>query len=88
MLGNMATPKLFMIGATGFIGAAVYDLIYAKHPEYDYTALVRNKEKAEELVAHYPLTRAIVGDLNDPQFIESEAEKANIVISKHPHCLV
>jgi N-acetyl-gamma-glutamylphosphate reductase len=81
----MATPKVFMIGATGFIGAAVYDLIYAKHPEYDYTALVRTKEKAGELIAHYPLTRAIVGDLNDSQLIESEAEKANIVISKHPH---
>lgn len=84
----MATTKVFMIGATGFIGATVYDLIYAKHPEYDYTALVRTKQKAEEFVAHYPLTRAIVGDLSDAQLIESEAEKANIVISKHPHCLV
>ena len=80
----MATPKVFMIGATGFIGATVYDLIYAKHPEYDYTALVRTKEKADELVAHYPLTRVVVGDLNDVQLIESEAEKANVVISKGP----
>ena len=72
-----------MIGATGFVGATVYDLIYAKHPEYDYTALVRTKEKADELVAHYPLTRVLVGDLNDPQLIESEAGQANIVISKY-----
>lgn len=84
----MSNSKIFIIGATGFIGATVYDLVYAKHPEYDYTALVRSKEKAEELVARYPLTHAIIGDLNDIQLIKSEAQKANIVISKCPYRLV
>src|SRR5947207_2677716 len=81
----MAAPKVFMLGATGFIGATVYDLIYAKHPEYEYTALVRTKEKADELITRYPLTLALVGDLNDSRLIELEAENANIVINKSPY---
>lgn len=70
-----------MLGATGFIGAAVFDLIYAKHPEYRYTALVRSEEKADELVARYPLVQPIIGDGSKTELLQSEAAKANIVIS-------
>jgi 1-deoxy-D-xylulose 5-phosphate reductoisomerase len=77
----MSDVHVFMLGATGFIGSAVFDLIYAKHPEYRYTALVRSKEKADELVARYPLTQAVIGDGSKIELLKSEVAKANIVIS-------
>jgi N-acetyl-gamma-glutamylphosphate reductase len=78
----MSTTKVLIIGATGFIGAAVFDLVYAKHPEYSYTVLMRSKEKAAELLARYPLINPLISDMSNTQLLESEAEKANIVISK------
>lgn len=77
----MSKLNVFILGATGFIEATAFDLMYVKHPEYDYTALVRSQEKAVALVTRYPLLRMVVGDLTILELIELEAENANIVIS-------
>ena len=76
----MVETRVFFLGATGFIGAAVFDLLYAKHPECRYTALVRSNEKATELIIRYPLVHAIIGDANNMELIQAESAKANIVI--------
>ena len=78
----MADVNVFILGATGYIGCTVFDLLYAKHPEYRFAALVRSASAAKELVDRYPLIRPLIGDLENAGLIESEAEKANIVISK------
>lgn len=77
----MADTQVFFLGATGFVGATVFDLIYAKHPEYRFTALVRSNEKATDLINRYPLVHVIVGDANNTDLIQKESAKANIVIS-------
>jgi 1-deoxy-D-xylulose 5-phosphate reductoisomerase len=77
----MADTQVFFLGATGFVGATVFDLIYAKHPEYRFTALVRSNEKATDLINRYPLVHVIIGDANNTDLIQKESAKANIVIS-------
>ena len=77
----MSEARIFILGATGYIGAAAFDLIYAKHPEYRFTALVRSNEKAAELAARYPLVRTVIGDGSNLESIQSEATNASIVIS-------
>ena len=77
----MADVNVFILGATGYIGAAVLDLLYAKHPEYRFTALVRSTAAGKELLDRYPLLRPVMGDLENAKLIETESENANIVIS-------
>ena len=72
------------LGATGYIGAAVFDLLYAKHPEYRFTALVRSPSSSNELLDRYPLLRPVIGGLDNSALIEIESEKSNIVISNRP----
>src|SRR6185503_19430745 len=62
--------RVFLTGATGYIGAAVLDaLVRGGH---DVTALVRNKDKARRVAARggHP----VVGDLADPESFRAEAE--------------
>src|SRR5260221_5880160 len=62
--------RIFLTGATGYIGAAVLDaLLRAGH---DVTALVRNNEKAKGVANRggHP----VIGDLADPESYRAAAE--------------
>src|SRR5438067_4467160 len=62
--------RIFLTGATGYIGAAVLDaLVRAGH---DVTALVRNNEKAKGVAKRggHP----VIGDLADPESYRAAAE--------------
>src|SRR5262245_66503814 len=62
--------RIFLTGATGYIGAAVLDaLLRAGH---DVTALVRNNEKARSVAKRggHP----IVGNLAEPEPLRGAAE--------------
>src|SRR3954467_1307200 len=62
--------RIFLTGATGYVGGAVLDaLVRAGH---DVTALVRDKGKAR-LVARRG-ARPVVGNLADPESYKSSAE--------------
>ncbi|KAH9827711.1 Nucleoside-diphosphate-sugar epimerase [Teratosphaeria destructans] len=71
--------KIFLLGATGYIGGdALYAIAHA-HPEYDITALVRNSDKGAVVAKEYPSIRLVYGDLDDSALLEEEAKKADIV---------
>ncbi|KAI4859913.1 NAD(P)-binding protein [Hypoxylon rubiginosum] len=73
-------PKIFLTGATGYIGGdALYSLVKA-HPDYEYTLLVRNEERGKPVAAAYPNARLVYGSLDDVDVIEKEAAAADIVI--------
>ncbi|KAI0882238.1 NAD(P)-binding protein [Annulohypoxylon maeteangense] len=73
-------PKIFLTGATGFIGGdALYSLVKA-HPDYEFTLLVRNEERGKPVAAAYPKARLVYGSLDDTNIIEKEAAAADIVI--------
>ncbi|OOQ81596.1 nucleoside-diphosphate-sugar epimerase [Penicillium brasilianum] len=72
--------KLFVTGATGYIGGDALANIYAAHPDFSYVVLVRSTEKAEQVRAHYPNTRVVVGNLDNSALLERESAAADIVL--------
>jgi nucleoside-diphosphate-sugar epimerase len=68
--------RIFLTGATGYIGSAVQDaLLRAGH---DVTALVRDPEKAERVSLRG--VRPIVGDLSKPTSYAVPAENADAIV--------
>jgi hypothetical protein len=51
-----------------------------KHPEYEISALVRTKEKANVVQASYPSIRIVLGDLDNSELLKEEAAKADVII--------
>lgn len=75
-------PKLFLTGATGYIGGSTLHHVTASHPDYDITCLVRNSDKGSQIASQYPSAHLVYGDLDNGDLLEKEAEKADIVLSK------
>jgi len=75
----MAAPKVFLTGTTGYIGGDGLYVLYQAHPDWEFSALVRTKEKATQLVNQFPKVRIVYGDLDSADILEEEAIKADIV---------
>jgi uncharacterized protein YbjT (DUF2867 family) len=74
--------KIFVTGATGYIGG---DALYATaqaHPEYEITALVRNSDKGAQVAKDYAKVKLVYGDLDSSDVIAEEARKADVVCRK------
>ncbi|KAK2025303.1 NAD(P)-binding protein [Colletotrichum zoysiae] len=74
------TLKIFHTGVTGYIGGDAFYALYEKHPEHEYTLLVRNEERAAPVKKAYPKVRIVIGSLNDADVIEKEAAAADVVV--------
>ncbi|KAK1991437.1 NAD(P)-binding protein [Colletotrichum falcatum] len=72
--------KIFLTGATGYIGGDALFHLYKKHPEFEYALLVRSEDKAKKVVENYPTVRIVLGGLDDSEKLEREASWADIVI--------
>ncbi|KAJ5737508.1 uncharacterized protein N7483_002633 [Penicillium malachiteum] len=72
-------PQVFILGATGYIGGDGLYAIANAHPDWELSALVRNKDKAAVLSSKYPKIRVVHGDLDSSYIIEEEVKKADIV---------
>ncbi|KEY64907.1 hypothetical protein S7711_03899, partial [Stachybotrys chartarum IBT 7711] len=68
-------------GATGYIGGQVLREVTRSHPEYRFTALVRDAQKAADISAAYGSVTTVIGSLDDDDIIEREASKADIVLN-------
>ncbi|KAM5349931.1 hypothetical protein ACJ41O_006436 [Fusarium nematophilum] len=77
---SMAGKKVFITGATGFIGGDAFYALYEAEPGWVYTLLARSEEKGKEIQAKYPGVKVVVGSLDDSQVIERAASEADIVI--------
>ncbi|KAK2766066.1 hypothetical protein FQN54_007581 [Arachnomyces sp. PD_36] len=75
----MASPKIFLTGATGYIGGDSLAVITKAHPDWDITALVRSKEKGAQVTNNHPNVKLVYGDLDSTGLIEEESKKADIV---------
>ncbi|KAI8625144.1 nucleoside-diphosphate-sugar epimerase [Xylariaceae sp. FL1651] len=73
-------PKIFLTGATGYIGGEALYSIHKAHPDFEFTLLVRNEEKAKPVAAQYPKARFVYGNLDDAEVIEKAAAEADIVV--------
>lgn len=55
-------------------------MLYKAHPEYSYTAVVRNSEKGAPVAARFPEIRLVYGDMDSSDLIEEESANADIVL--------
>ncbi|KAL2833112.1 transcription factor/nuclear export subunit protein 2-domain-containing protein [Aspergillus pseudoustus] len=78
----MAPLKVFLTGATGYIGGDVLYAVNQAHPDWEISVLVRSKEKGAKLTSEYPKVRIVYGDLDSADMIEEETKNASIVF----HC--
>ncbi|RDW67344.1 uncharacterized protein DSM5745_09210 [Aspergillus mulundensis] len=72
--------RIFLLGATGYIGGEVLHALQHAHPDYEIAALVRSAEKAGRVVAAYPRVRVVSGDLDNTSLVEEEARRSDVVI--------
>lgn len=70
---------LVSTGATGYIGGDGLYVIASAHPDWQLSALVRSKEKADSLSSKYPQVRVVLGDLDSSDIIEEEVKNADFV---------
>ncbi|KAH7073967.1 hypothetical protein BKA63DRAFT_567132 [Paraphoma chrysanthemicola] len=73
-------PRIFITGATGYIGGDTLFALHSKHPEYEYAALVRTDQKAKPVKEAFPNVRIVLGSLDDFDILEEEAAKADVII--------
>lgn len=76
------TAKIFITGATGYIGGDALYQLYQKHPEFEYALLIRTQEKADKVLEKYPKARVVIGGLDDSETLEREAAWADVVLRK------
>ncbi|KAI0525657.1 nucleoside-diphosphate-sugar epimerase [Xylaria bambusicola] len=73
-------PKIFLTGATGYIGGEALYSISQAHPDADLTLLVRSEDKAKLVSAQYPSAKFVYGGLDDSEALEKAAAEADIVV--------
>ncbi|GFF34281.1 uncharacterized protein YLL056C [Aspergillus udagawae] len=72
--------RIFLTGASGYIGGDVLHALRSTHPEYSISALVRDTRKAAILSQAYPNVRVVSGDLDSTSLIEEEVRLADVVV--------
>jgi N-acetyl-gamma-glutamylphosphate reductase len=84
--------KVFITGATGYIGGDTLYHVHQQHPNFEYALLVRSEDKAKTVKDKYPNARIVIASLDDSATLEREASWADIVIRlvrpvhHWPHC--
>ncbi|KAI3584247.1 hypothetical protein IWW34DRAFT_800267 [Fusarium oxysporum f. sp. albedinis] len=76
----MATSKLFITGATGYIGGDFLYEAYHTRPTWEISALVRSEVAVSSLQEKYPRIRIVRGDLDSADLLRDEAQRADIVL--------
>ncbi|KAH0566351.1 hypothetical protein GP486_000257 [Trichoglossum hirsutum] len=77
----MTQPRIFYLGATGYVGGHAFNILAKNHPECQIVALVRNDEQATKLKAAFPTVEAVLGDLDSTDVLIREASRANVIIN-------
>ncbi|CAK7263463.1 hypothetical protein SEPCBS119000_000503 [Sporothrix epigloea] len=75
--------KIFLTGATGYIGGDAFYALYNAHPEYDYTLLVRSQDRADIVNKAFPDAKNIhfvFGNLDSADAISAAAAAADVVL--------
>ncbi|PYI09774.1 NAD dependent epimerase/dehydratase family protein [Aspergillus sclerotiicarbonarius CBS 121057] len=72
--------RIFLTGASGYIGGDVLYALKSAFPKCEYTALLRDQEKANTISKAYPDVRIILGDLDSSSLLEEQARGADIVV--------
>ncbi|KAF2819197.1 NAD(P)-binding protein [Ophiobolus disseminans] len=74
--------KLFITGATGYIGGDALYTVANTYPDLEITALVRNSDKGAKVASQYAKIRLVYGNLDSSDLLTKESAAADIVL----HC--
>jgi N-acetyl-gamma-glutamylphosphate reductase len=67
-------------GVTGYIAGDAFSQLYEEHPNYEYSLLIRTKDKADKVQQTYKNVRIVLGGLDDSSLLEEEAANTDIVL--------
>ncbi|TVY26076.1 hypothetical protein LHYA1_G004293 [Lachnellula hyalina] len=73
-------PRIFLTGASGYVGGQFIPNMRAKHPSYQIISLVRTKETGEKLTSKYPSVQIVIGDLDSSSLLVEQSKLADVVI--------
>ncbi|KAG0359299.1 hypothetical protein BGX24_005796, partial [Mortierella sp. AD032] len=79
----MAAFRVFILGATGYIGSTFLDLLLKMEDtahSYTFRALIRSQEKADKDIRPQGI-EPVIASLDDVNLIENESANADIVIN-------
>lgn len=82
-------PRIFLTGATGFIGGTIFQTLVEQHPDYDISILQRNPKP--QLSKQFPNVEIVQGTYDDLETVTQAASCADIVVhngdTDHKPCL-
>ncbi|KAK6356351.1 hypothetical protein TWF718_000712 [Orbilia javanica] len=73
--------KIFILGATGYLGGTILDHLSTTYPALSITAMARDQDKANLITAVYPSVRTVIGNLDSSDIIIPESSAADIIIT-------
>ena len=76
----MASPRVFITGASGYVGGHLVAALHEKHPDWHLVLLVRNEDQKNLIQARYPNIEFVIGDLDSRELLIEEASKADVVL--------
>ncbi|TGZ83701.1 NAD(P)-binding protein [Ascodesmis nigricans] len=74
-------PKIFLIGATGYVGGTILHTLITAHPDYLITVLVRTSEASALISQTYPSVTPVIGTLDATDILTQAATGVDIVIN-------
>lgn len=81
-------PRIFLTGASGYVGGQFIPNMRAKHPSYQIISLVRTKETGEKLTSKYPSVQIVIGDLDSSSLLVEQSKLADVVIRIYARCFI
>jgi uncharacterized protein YbjT (DUF2867 family) len=76
----MSSPRVFVTGASGYVGGNTVGRLIKKHPEYDIVLLVRDEDQKAKSLAAWPSVKAVIGNLDDTELLIEQGKKADVVL--------
>ncbi|KAJ6438131.1 nucleoside-diphosphate-sugar epimerase [Purpureocillium lavendulum] len=73
-------PRIFLTGATGYIGGQVLHDLVAARPDLQIRALVRNEQGAKAVSAAFNNVETVAGDLDNAEVLSNEVQYADVVL--------
>jgi nucleoside-diphosphate-sugar epimerase len=78
-----SSPRIFVTGASGYVGGNIIGRLLEKHPEWHVAALVRNTEQKKIVLDRWPQVEAVIGDLDNSLLMIMEGSKADVVLREY-----
>jgi len=76
----MSPKKVFVTGASGFIGGDALYALEKAHPDWEFSILVRSKDSGAKIQKAHPKVNLVIGSLDDSETVANAAAAADIVV--------